>query len=326
MPSRKIRVLELARVGQWGLDRSEITTQNLKDVVETYAGKRPVTIGHDGSKSDSLPKFGDVLDAWLSDDGTKLIGPVMFTEAGDKLYESGAYDGWSVSIPPRDGDGKRVLHHLAILGGTPPKIPGLEELVNLAVSYSETSAEHRISFSGEIPEYREESKQKEEDVTETEKKELEELRKKNKELEEENKTLKKQEEPKPEEKKQEEPKPEEKADTGKSDKDFSDMQNRIKQMEAERQKERVDGFRREITGKVPVGIIDKAAAIADRLYGAGSVSFSDNGKTENKDALSLFSEILALWPRPNTGASGNDYSSTEKQSSQVDWSKMASKM
>jgi hypothetical protein len=320
MPNRTIRILELAKVGQWGLDRAEITKQHLSEVVETYAGKRPIAIGHDGAKTDSLPKFGDVLDVELSDDGTKLVGPVMFTEAGDKLYESGAYDGWSVSIPPRDGDGKRVLHHLAILGATPPKIPGLEELANVAVSYSDKSAGYQADYSGRIPEAGDDQKTQEVGMTEEEKKEMEALKEKNTELEALIKELKKPEE-KPAEKR-----PETKPEDASKAKEFSDMQKRVEQMEGERQKERIEGFRREITGKVPAGIIDKAASIAGRLYSVGQVDFSDNGKSESKDALALFSEILALWPRPATGASGNDYSDTSGADTTVDWGKAASKM
>ena len=137
MPQRKIRVLELARAGKWGLDGSEITRQDITELAETIAGKRPVVIGHD--VTDRAPKFGDVLDCWPSTDGLSLIGPVMFTDAGNKLYEGNYYDGWSISMPRREIDGKRVLHHLAILGAVPPKIPGLEELVQVVVNFGDNA-------------------------------------------------------------------------------------------------------------------------------------------------------------------------------------------
>ena len=84
MGQKKIRTLELARTGRWGLDGSVITRQDIAEMAQTFAGKRPVTIGHD--VTDRAPKFGDVLDCWPSADGNSIIGPVIFTEIGDKLY------------------------------------------------------------------------------------------------------------------------------------------------------------------------------------------------------------------------------------------------
>lgn len=63
MAQKKIRTLELARVGKWGLDGSEIARQDIAELAETFADKRPVTVGHD--VTDRVPKFGDVLDCWL---------------------------------------------------------------------------------------------------------------------------------------------------------------------------------------------------------------------------------------------------------------------
>jgi hypothetical protein len=39
MAERKIRVLELARAGKWGLDGSEITKQDIAELAETIAGR-----------------------------------------------------------------------------------------------------------------------------------------------------------------------------------------------------------------------------------------------------------------------------------------------
>jgi hypothetical protein len=105
----------------------------------------------------------------------------MFSEAGDKLYEDGAYDGWSISMPRRK-DGKRVLHHLAILGAVPPKIPGLEELAQVSVNFGDKSQKEMYQFSGKIPE-----QEGNEPMTEAEKKAMAEKDAKIAELEAQNK-------------------------------------------------------------------------------------------------------------------------------------------
>ena len=317
MPERKVRILELARVGKWGLDGSEIARQDITELAETFTGKRPVIIGHD--ITDRSPKFGDLLDCWPSTDGCSLVGPVIFSEAADKLYEDGAYNGWSISMPRRAVDGKRVLHHLAILGAVPPKIPGLAELARVAVNFGEGAAQDRYQFSGKIPE-----REDNEEMTEEEKKVLAEKDAKIAELEAKNKALCEQAaaQQAPSAAPAAEPKPEADAAGGE---DFADMQRQVNELKADRRKERLLGFGRDIAEKVPAGVAAKAKALAEQIEVVGSFDFSDNGKTEKRDALGLLGEILRGWPEPvRAGASGFNYGDGGEKP--VDWASAAKKM
>lgn len=127
--------LELAHTGTFGADGNSITKQDLKDVVETFDGKVPISLGHYMTKRDDWwPSWGNVDSIMLSEDpnGTDatLIGDISIRpELADALL-SGYYPGWSVSIPPRAADGKRYLHHLAFLGAVPPAIRDLKILGN----------------------------------------------------------------------------------------------------------------------------------------------------------------------------------------------------
>ena len=326
MAERKIRVLELARAGKWGLDGSEITKQDIAELAETIAGKRPVIIGHD--VTDRAPKFGDVLDAWPSTDGNALIGPVMFTEAGNKLFEGNYYDGWSISMPRRESDGKRTLHHLAILGAVPPKIPGLEELAQIAVNFAEVAAQDRYQFSGAIPE----EEDNEVDPLEEAKKALAEREAKIAELEAANKALQEQAAktaPPPAETPPAAGTPPAEAAAGGAagNAEFADIQNEVKELKAERRRERLEGFGRDVAGKLPAGVAAKATALAAQVEAVGAFDFSDNGKTEKRDALWLLGDILRGWPQPvKTGASGIDYSDGVNGEKPVDWSAAAKKM
>jgi len=341
MPQKKIRTLELARVGRWGLDGSEITKQDIAELAETFAGKRPVIVGHD--VTDRAPKFGDVLDCWSSTDGKSIIGPVIFSDIGDKLYEGGYYDGWSISMPRRSQDGKRVLHHLAILGAVPPKIPGLEELAQVAVNFSanagEEAAKDRYQFSGKIPE--EEGKGTM--MTNEEKAALKEKEAKIAELEAQNKALIEQAAQNANQKAAEQAaaqnaaqgatppaegaKAGDAADASANGQDFADMQKELAQIKAGRRQERLEGFAKNIAEKLPAGVVGKAKVLAGHIEANCAFDFSDNGKTEKRDALWLLGEILTGWPQPvKTGASNHNYSDDTNSDSTVDWSAAAKKM
>jgi len=329
MPQRKIRTLELARVGKWGLDGSEITKQDIAELAETFAGKRPVIVGHD--VTDRAPKFGDVIDCWASTDGNSIIGPVIFSDIGDKLYEGGYYDGWSISMPRRSRDGKRVLHHLAILGAVPPKIPGLEELAQVAVDFGEEAAKNRYQFSGKIPE--EEGK---DTMTDEEKKALAEKEARIAELEAQNKALTDQANQKAAEQtaaqnaassaadaKQDGAA----ADASAKGQDFADVRNELNELKAGRRQERLEGFAKNIAEKLPAGVAEKAKVLAGRIEADGAFDFSDNGKTEKRDALWLLGEILASWPAPvKTGASNYNYGDSTGGDNSVKWGAVAKKM
>jgi hypothetical protein len=326
MPQKKIRTLELARVGKWGLDGSEITRQDIAELAETFAGKRPVIIGH--NTTDRAPKFGDVIDCWPSTDGNSIIGPVIFSETGDKLYEGGYYNGWSISMPRRSQDNKRVLHHLAILGAVPPKIPGLEELEQIAVNFSADAGEaakDRYQFSGKIPE-----EEDNDTMTEEEKKAMAERDAKIAELEAQNKSLTEQAAaqqtatPATADQKQEATPS---TDGSANGQEFSDMQKELAGIKAARRQERLEGFEKNIVQKLPAGVVGKAKFLAGQIEAIGAFDFSDNGKTEKRDALWLLGEILQGWPQPvRTGASDFNYSDNGNGEKPVDWSAAAKKM
>ena len=329
MPQRKIRTLELARVGRWGLDGSEITKMDIAELAETFAGKRPVIVGHD--VTDRAPKFGDVIDCWPSTDGNSIIGPVIFSDIGDRLYEGGYYDGWSISMPRRSQDGKRVLHHLAILGAVPPKIPGLEELAQIAVDFSEDAAKDMYQFSGKIPE--EGGKVT---MTDEEKKTLAEEEARIAELEAQNKALSAQANQKSAEPAAAQgatpPAADAKqdgaaADASANDQDFADVQKELAQIKAGRRQERLEGFAKNIAEKLPAGVAEKAKVLAGRIEANGAFDFSDNGKTEKRDALWLLGEILTSWPAPvKTGASNYNYGDSTGGDNSVNWGSAAKKM
>ena len=333
MPQRKIRTLELARVGKWGLDGSEITKQDIAELAETFSGKRPVIVGHD--VRDRAPKFGDVIDCWPSTDGNSIIGPVIFTDIGNALYEGGYYDGWSISMPRRDADGKRVLHHLAILGAVPPKIPGLEELEQIAVNFSANTvgetAKDRYQFSGKVPE-----KEGNDTMTDEEKKALTEKEAKIAELEEQNKALTEQVNQKAAEQTASQSatspaagaKPDAAAaDVSANGQDFADMRDELAQIKAGRRQERLEGFAKIIAEKLPAGVAGKAKVLANQIEANGAFDFSDNGKIEKRDALWLLGDILQGWPAPvKTGASGINYGDSTGGDNSVNWGAAAKKM
>lgn len=300
---RKLRTLEIAKAGTWGKDGATITKQDLAEVKETFQGKRPVVIGHDGAADDKAPKFGDVLDLRLSEDGTVLKGDVAFLEAAEGLYADGYYDGWSVSIPRRGSDGKRYLHHLAILGATPPKIPGLRELAAVGIDYADGEKKEIFGFSGKIPE----------EVEEVDPKELQakydELLAKFTAAEEELKKLK--------------------AGGGGAggdgkEKEFSDE---LKKVRADLVKSRVDAFLGRIEGKIPAGLKGKATALAGRIGDGEDFEFSDGDKKATGRPLELLGDILSAWPAAvQLGPSGNDYSDAKGSDGKpIDWAALAAK-
>jgi hypothetical protein len=110
-------------------------------------------------------------------------------------------------------------------------------------------------------------------------------------------------------------------------KNFADMQHQIKELRADRRRERLEGFARNFGDKIPAGIAAKAKALAERSEAVEPSDFSDNGKTEKRDALWLLGEILQGWPQPvKTGVSGFNYSDGVTGEKPVDWSAAAKKM
>ncbi|MEL3899872.1 MAG: hypothetical protein P1P67_05030 [Treponema phagedenis] len=303
--ARVMRKLELARVGKWGKNSDEITEKDLRDAVETFAGRMPVSIGHDAMYRDNAPKFGDILSVELSDDGKTLAGEVEFSKELDILYRDGKYDGWSVSLPRRAKDGKTYLHHLAFTGATPPKIPGLKELKTF--QFADGDKVSTFEFSGKLKEIDGEVNM--ELTTE----EIKALQEKAERLERELATLKAENEKLSAEKKElEEKLKSASADSGSEadqnlPKEFSDKLNALGE---ELKKNRLSVFNAKLAGKVPKGIAEKAGVLASSLAARNdAVNFSDNGKPTSANEIELFGDILSAWPEQVAeGSAGFDYS------------------
>lgn len=284
---KKIRTWQLCRTGTFGQDGAKITEKDLKDIVETFTPTRPISIGHDSAKGDNFPKFGDVLaiDGIYDDAKHKgekvLVGMVMLHPELEKQFSDtddgdGCYKGWSVTIPKRASDGKRYLHSLAICGATPPKIPGLEQLM-VKSCYSDGDTVEVFDFSDAI-DYQEEIP-----MTEEEKKKMA-------DLEAENKKLKEDAEKASASKKDEENKKEKFSDS----KEYADMQKKIEDLEASRKEAVVKGVCDKFAD-VPAGLKDNVQKVAGILASnTESFEFSDkDGNKSNKTALDLFSDLLS---------------------------------
>ena len=319
---RKIRTWQLCRTGSFGSDGATITEQDLKELLETFTPPRPISLGHDMAQGDSFPKFGDVLalDGIYSDPkhpGEKvLVGNVRLHAALDEQFDdgdgAGTYNGWSVTIPRRASDGKRYLHSLAVLGATPPKIPGLDQL-NIKTVYSDGDQVQTFTFSEKLN-YQEET------MTEAEKQKMEALEKANKELEEKLKTA---------EKKSAEKEPAKKEEQFAEPKTDDAIKARLEATEKELRQNKLERFSDAVSNKVPQGILEKAKAVAGALVDIPDVNFSDNGTTQSSSALKLFQDVLSAWPQATEEsqlynfADGNNGQSEPKENN---WAKMASKL
>lgn len=148
-----LKRLELARTGQFGMDGTTLTLQDLREAVETFEGTPPVSIGHQMAKEDWFPSFGSILSVELTEDanGTDgvLTGDVEMNEILSDAYDQGFYTGWSISLPQRGSDSKRYIHHLAFLGAVPPKIRDLKVIQELrkTKSIDMSDCESRSTFT-----------------------------------------------------------------------------------------------------------------------------------------------------------------------------------
>ena len=272
---KKIRTWQLCRTGTFGQDGAKITEQDLKEIAETFTPTRPITVGHDAAHGDNFPKFGDVLviDGIYDDAKHKgekvLVGQVVLHPELEKLFSDkddgdGCYKGWSVTIPKRASDGKRYLHSLAICGATPPKIPGLEQLM-VKSCYSDGDTVEVFDFSDAI-DYQEEipmTKEEEEKM---------------KALENENKRLKEEAEKAAASKKDGEDKKEKFSDS----KEYADMQKKIEDLEASRKEAVVKGVCDKFAD-VPAGLKDNVQKVASVLATATeSFEFSDKDGNKSK--------------------------------------------
>ena len=299
----------------------------MKDIVETFTPTRPISIGHDSAKGDNFPKFGDVLaiDGIYDDAKHKgekvLVGMVMLhpeleKQFSDKDDGDGCYKGWSVTIPKRASDGKRYLHSLAICGATPPKIPGLEQIM-VKSCYSDGDTVEVFDFSDAI-DYQEEIP-----MTEEEKKKMA-------DLEAENKRLKEDAEKDSASKKNEENKKEKFSDS----KEYADMQKKIEDLEASRKEVVVKGVCDKFAD-VPAGLKDNVQKIAGILASnTESFEFSDkDGNKSNKTALDLFSDLLSgLIAAPkkeevtSRQVNTDEFNDKKDDGKETDWGKVAAKL
>ncbi|MEM4958342.1 MAG: hypothetical protein QXX12_00530 [Nanopusillaceae archaeon] len=125
--------LELVRVGTFG-DVS-ITRQDLNELVSTFKGEVPITLGH--SLADFMPAFGWVRSVKLK--GDSLWGEVELNDLLKSAFEQGLYKKWSVGIRRDSQTGKKYLHHVAFLGAVPPKIKDLKMLQGEVINMGEVN-------------------------------------------------------------------------------------------------------------------------------------------------------------------------------------------
>ena len=324
---KKIRTWQLCRTGTFGQDGAKITEKDLQDIVETFTPTRPISIGHDAAHGDNFPKFGDVLaiDGIYDDPKHKgekvLVGMVVLHPELEKQFSdtddgNGCYKGWSVTIPRRASDGKRYLHSLAICGATPPKIPGLEQLM-VKSCYSDGDKVEVFDFSDAI-DYQEEipmTKEEEEKM---------------KALEAENKKLKEDAEKAAASKKDGEDKKEKFSDS----QEYADMQKKISDLEASR-KEAVVKAVCDKFSDIPAGLKDGVQKVAGILADStDSFEFSDkDGNKTNKSALDLFSDVLdgLCAAKKNEGITerqfnAGEFSDKKPDGKETDWAQVASKL
>lgn len=323
---KNIRTWQLCRTGTFGQDGARITEKDLGEIAETFAPTRPITIGHDAARGDDFPKFGDVLaiDGIYDDPKHKgekvLVGKVMLHPELEKLFSDkddggGCYKGWSVTIPKRASDGKRYLHSLAICGATPPKIPGLEQLM-VKSCYSDGDSVEVFDFNDAI------NYQEEIPMTDEEKKKMEALEAENKKL--------KEDAAKAAEKKDGEDKKEKFSDSP----EFADMQKEISELKAAKKEALVKGVCDKFSD-IPAGLKDGVQKVASVLASASdSFEFSDkDGNKSEKSALEVFSDVvsgLIAAPKKDDVTArqfdAGEFSDKNDGGKETDWGKVAAKL
>lgn len=323
---KKIRTWQLCRTGTFGQDGAKITEKDLREIVETFTPTRPITIGHDAAHGDNFPKFGDVLviDGIYDDArhkgekvlvGQVVLHPELEKQFSDKDDGDGCYKGWSVTIPKRGSDGKRYLHSLAICGATPPKIPGLEQLMTKSC-YSDGDSVEVFDFSDSI------NYQEEIPMTDEEKKKMEALEAENKKLKEDA------------EKKAAEKPNEEKKEKFSDSPEFADMQKEIAELKAAKKEALVKGVCDKFAD-IPAGLKDSVQKVASVLASnSESFEFSDkDGNKIEKSALDLFGDILSgLSEAPKKGDvtrqvfNAGEFSDKKDDGKETDWNKLAAKL
>ncbi|WP_041395047.1 hypothetical protein [Parasphaerochaeta coccoides] len=149
MDDKKLKRMEIAKTGSFGADGATITLKDLRDVVETFDGKGPVSLGHYMTKQDWWPSWGNVESIDLVENPNGIDGvmqaDVSLNPELAQAIDEGFYTGWSISMPARATDGKKYLHHLAMLGSVPPKIRDLK----IITAVGSTKPDNAIDATGE---------------------------------------------------------------------------------------------------------------------------------------------------------------------------------
>jgi len=125
----------LAEAGQTFRGKT-LTPEMIADVVSTFdqVGRAPLTFGHPSGQDE--PKAGDVLRVASNADNTELYGDIKALDKVREAVDEGFFDDRSVGIKRSEGE-EHYLHHVALLGGTPPQIKGMEPLSSLPIDFSE---------------------------------------------------------------------------------------------------------------------------------------------------------------------------------------------
>jgi hypothetical protein len=298
-----LKRMELAKTGSFGADGATITLANLQDVVDTFDGKCPVSLGHYMTKQDWWPSWGNVETIELVKDPNGvdgiLYGDVSLQPVLNEAIDGGFYTGWSVSIPARAADGKRYLHHLAMLGSVPPKIRDLKIIATTG------KPDNAIDAKGEGIAFSDQAFYSFSDFEKEGEKELDD-KDKGKEKEKEKKKV-----------------PEDQAD-------FSDQ---LTKREERAKAVYKDGVKAKVISAIgdrwPAGKKDELCDFADKLVETHDYDFSDEGENKGKSLVDLFIGLVkgmnsaAL---PPTGRN-KDFSDTgtNKPAEVVDRANMANK-
>ncbi len=289
MGNGTLKRLELARTGQFGIDGTELTLEDLREAVETFDGTSPVSIGHQMAKEDWFPSFGSILSVELEEDpdgvNGVMMGDVQMNEILSDAYDQGFYTGWSISLPRRGVDGKRYIHHLAFLGAVPPKIRDLKVIKELnketAIDMSDVSSDSTFTYA-QLPDTA--GKNQEEHMEGKDKK--------------------------PEEVKE-----------------FSDQQKaKIDRAEKIFREGKRDKLRAAAGNIVPEENMESLLELSDSLCGAEDYDFSDDGKSVKKAPVDVLIDIFSAIPKANANLEKEmDFSDTQKGGEVIDYSGLAQK-
>lgn len=293
-----LKRMELARTGSFGPDGAAVTLQNLQDVVDTFDGKCPVSLGHYMTKQDWWPSWGNVetIDLVKDINGIDgvLHGDVSMQPVLAEAIDSGFYSGWSISIPARASDNKRYLHHLAMLGSVPPKIRELKLLASV-----EAKPENAIDAKGEGMAFSDQAFFNFSDFEKEGEKELDKDKEKEKEKKAEDQT------------------------------DFSDQ---LKGREERAKAAYKSGIQSKVVGEIgsrwPAGKKDELCEFADKLVDSHDYDFADEGENKGKGLVDLFINLIkgmADKPAPKTGRATEFADPGQAPEAKIDRAEMALK-